>query len=518
MLYADQGTFLAHHYLVRGDAEWDPANPIKASAFVNKRSLYIGPQKVGKNPLIAAQCTLEGDGPALFAGWAGRDEGYVCAEHGCRCGWEYAYDVDEPRGMSWPTPLIQITAFSEDSTENTYDALRPMIELGPLADRIPKTGEEFIRLPNGGRIDTVTSSDRSRLGQRITFAPQDEVGLWTASNRMDKLADTQWRNLSGMGGRASLTSNAYDPGEHSVAQQIVEALEPDIWVQMRIPPANLSYGDKRERHKIHLSVYPADTLRENGGHVELDSIESEAASLARRDPAQAERFYGNRVVSGGGKAFDSVRWGQLADRKHVVPKQALITLGFDGSRVNDTTALIATEVESAFQWPIAIWDPRKYGGEIPEDKVDAAVEQAFAEYRVWRMYCDPPYWAIRIASWQGRFGEKRVIPWETGRQKPMAYAVRRFSEAIDDGAISHDGDVTLATHIGHAFKKPTNVHADEGRPMFAIQKETKESNDKIDGASAAVLSWEARNDAVASGAVKPKRRSVYEDADVFVVG
>jgi hypothetical protein len=35
-------------------------------------------------------------------------------------------------GMPWPTPLIQITAFSEEQTDNIYDALRPMIDDGPL--------------------------------------------------------------------------------------------------------------------------------------------------------------------------------------------------------------------------------------------------------------------------------------------------------------------------------------------------------------------------------------------------
>jgi len=71
--------------------------------------------------------------------------------------------------MAWPTPLIQITAFSEEQTDNIYDALRPMIDRGPLHALIPKTGEEFIRLPNGGRIDTVTSNAQSRLGARVTF-------------------------------------------------------------------------------------------------------------------------------------------------------------------------------------------------------------------------------------------------------------------------------------------------------------------------------------------------------------
>jgi hypothetical protein len=36
-------------------------------------------------------------------------------------------------GMAWSTPLIQLTAASEEQTENIYDALRPMIELGPLS-------------------------------------------------------------------------------------------------------------------------------------------------------------------------------------------------------------------------------------------------------------------------------------------------------------------------------------------------------------------------------------------------
>ena len=31
-------------------------------------------------------------------------------------------------GRPWPTPLIQITAFSDDQTGNIYDALKPMID------------------------------------------------------------------------------------------------------------------------------------------------------------------------------------------------------------------------------------------------------------------------------------------------------------------------------------------------------------------------------------------------------
>jgi putative lipoic acid-binding regulatory protein len=44
----------------------------------------------------------------------------------------YEYEPGEAMGQAWPTPLIQITATSEEQTDNIYDALRPMIELGPL--------------------------------------------------------------------------------------------------------------------------------------------------------------------------------------------------------------------------------------------------------------------------------------------------------------------------------------------------------------------------------------------------
>lgn len=125
--------------------------------------------------------------------------------------------MGEPMGMPWPTPLIQITANSEDQAGNIYGALRPMIDKGPLSEIITHTGEEFIRLPGGGRIDVVTANAQSRLGQRVTFVPQDEVGTWTKHNGMTKVADTQYRGLAGMGGRASLTTNSWDPSEKSVS-------------------------------------------------------------------------------------------------------------------------------------------------------------------------------------------------------------------------------------------------------------------------------------------------------------
>lgn len=306
-LYDHQVEYLSRFYLVRGSAKWAPKDPIKAPAFVYRRGMLIEPQKKGKGPLSAAHICLEGLGPALFAGWAGSDDGYVCAQYGCGCGWVYAYEPGEPMGMPWPTPLIQVTAISEEQTDNIYGALRPMIELGALDDLVPAVGEEFTRLPGGGRIDTVTSSAQSRLGQRVTFVPQDEVGLWTAKNKMIKVARVQYRGLAGMGGRASLTSNAWDRTEGSLAQLEYEAAVKDVLVQFRQAPAHLRFTNQRERAQILRFAY-AETSRTRGGHVDLDAIEAEAADLVKKDPGEAERFFGNRLNSGLGQWLTEEAW------------------------------------------------------------------------------------------------------------------------------------------------------------------------------------------------------------------
>jgi hypothetical protein len=502
-LYEYQGQYLTSFYLVRGDAPWIPANPVLGPAFVYRRGLLVGPQKVGKNPLIATQVCLEGVGPALFAGFAGPDEGYVCRDHGCRCGWEYPYDPGEPRGMNWPTPLIQITAFSEDSTENTYDALRPMIDDGPLHDLIPKTGEEFIRLPGGGRIDTVTSSNQSRLGQRVTFVPQDELGLWTVQNKMVKLADTQYRGLSGMSGRASLTSNAWDPAEQSVAQQQYESPASDIYRQFIQPPKTLSYTDKRERHKIHRFVYPADVLRENGGHLDLDSIENEAADLVERDAPQAQRFYGNILVAGAGHAIDPDAWDKLAN-PHLVKSGTRVGAGFDGSISQDTTVIRAC-TEDGYSFIHDAWErpsgaelqrwladhPGKDHWEVDRLAVAQSVARLFATYDVGRFYFDPPWWRTEGETWAERHGEEIVVAFETKSYRRMAPAVDRWLAALANGSHTHDADPMTDAHVKAAHRQKVRLadQEDDKRTLYVLVKGSDKR--KIDGAVTDVLAYEA---------------------------
>lgn len=503
-LYDYQFEYFSNFYLVRGEVEYDPASPILAPAFVYRRGLLVGPQKLGKGPMTAAHIALEGVGPALFAGWATGGEVYDCRDHGCGCGFVYEYLPGEPMGMAWATPLIQITAISEEQTDNIYGALRPMIEFGPLADIIPKTGEEFIRLPGGGRIDTVTSSAQSRLGQRVTFVPQDECGLWTKTNGMARVADTQYRGLAGMGGRASLTTNAWNPAEGSVAQEQFESRSQDVYRQFRQPPANLSYRNKVERRKIHQIVY-GEALKQNGGHVDLDAIEAEAHDLIDRDVAQAERFFGNRIVASSDAWLDPKVWAERAASSDVRPptKGDAITIGFDGSLRSDATALVACRIEDGLIWVLGLWEcpddqAEAESWEVPVGEVDARVAEAFATYNVQRMYCDPAYWQDIVGRWASEHGEKKIFEWWTNRERQMVSALERFHTAAVTNQLTHTGDSDLARHIGNARRKET-------RSGILVRKDRPQSPRKIDLAVCAVLAYEARGDVIQAGGIKKKK-------------
>lgn len=186
----------ANHYRIRPDALWIPEQPLMNQAFVYRRSQIVAPQKTGKGPWAAAVTTGEAVGPSVFNGWAEAGELYECADNGCSCGWTYEYLEGEPKGIRHPSPLIQLTATSEDQVDNILRPLKAMIRLGPLSDML-LIREDFIRIVGESgdedmdRIDAVTSNAQSKLGNPISFAFQDESGLYTKTNKMVKVAETR---------------------------------------------------------------------------------------------------------------------------------------------------------------------------------------------------------------------------------------------------------------------------------------------------------------------------------------
>ncbi|MGW9249741.1 hypothetical protein [Streptomyces badius] len=487
-LYPWQLWCTVNHYRVRPGATVGQLAP----AFVYRRSQIVAPQKTGKGPWSAAITLAESAGPVVFNGWARGGERYRCSEHGCGCGWWYDYESGEPMGTPWPTPLGQLTAVSEDQVANVYGALQSMVRRGPLSE-LMRVGEEFTRVGEEGRIDVVTSSAQSRLGQRVTFVNQDETGLWNTQNKLRKVAETQRRGLAGMGGRSMETTNGWDPSEDSVAQTTSQSKSKDIFKYHPQAPKTLSYANKRDRRKIHAVVYAGST------HVDLDAIEAEAAEIMEKDPAQAERFFGNRCVAGSASWLDGAKWAGKARPRRVRPMTRIV-LGFDGSDSDDWTAIRAETMEGYQFTPLygpedakTIWNPADTGGQVPRVEVRAAMSQLFRRYDVVRLYADPPYWETEIDDWVDEFGDERVIRWHTRRIVQMHSACERLKTDVvkKDGTFRHDGCEITQSHI-------ENTRA-AARPMDRYVLRKAGPNQKIDATIPSILAHEALGDVIAAG-------------------
>src|SRR5690606_9766632 len=109
-----------------------------AGRFVYRRGVLRRAKGWGKSPFLAALAVAELLGPVRFAGWD---------EHG------------EPIGRAHPMPWIVIAGVSETQTENTFAALRAMVEDSALVEDYGlDVGLTRILTPTGGKIVPITAS------------------------------------------------------------------------------------------------------------------------------------------------------------------------------------------------------------------------------------------------------------------------------------------------------------------------------------------------------------------------
>lgn len=482
----------AKHYRIKPNAVVDPRRLI--APFHYRRSIIVGPQKCGKSPFGAGIILNEAVGPSLFAGWAEGGEKYRCADHHCHCGWEYEYEPGEAMGLPRRKSLIGLLALAESQTVNVYEPLQSMILSGPLQEFV-HVREGFIRTPNRGKIVPLTAKAGSKLGQPLTMALADESGLYTRLNKVLDTWQTMRRGVAGMQGRTMELTNPWDPTANSAAQIAFESRRPDIFRYYRKPPAELKYSRKKDREKIHLYVYS------DAPWVDVKSaIEPEAAELIETDPAQAERFFGNRLVQGKGSYIQEELWEKSAEIERGLPPEGTpICIGFDGSRSGDWSAIRAETLDGYRFTPIygpddrpTFWDPSQWPGErIPRGEVVAAMAEIFAKYNVKRAYIDPRHWETQADAWALEYGEDVVIQWPTNSIGRMFEALVRFLEDTIEVATTHDGDETARVHALNARKiaKPGDKYI-LGKPS---------EHQKIDILMADILAHEAASDARAKG-------------------
>lgn len=426
----------------------------------------------------------------------------------------------QPVGVGVRDPYIPMVAYTEEqSDELAYGALRWILLYSPLVDDFDVGIERIMRITGDGKAVSLATAPDARDGARTTFQIFDETHRLNAprvkSAHRTMLANIPKRRLADAWSLEITTAPA--PGEGSVAEDTMDYARQVA--DGKIEDSRLFFFHRQASDSHDLTTpegVRAAVIEASGPAATWSDIDGicEQWKDPTADKTYLERVWLNRLVRASERAFDVEQWKKLADPDYRPAPGAVITLGFDGSRWHDATALVATEIVTGFQWLCGLWEqPAELDleyWEVDVADVDAVMGEVMDTYQVWRAYCDPPYWETLVADWAGRYGKERVVEWWTNRPKQMAYAIKQFNTAILSGDLLHDGNPHYQRHVGNAVRKTLRLRDEEGNQLWTIYKERSDSPHKIDATMSGILSWEARNDALTAGAGKVTR-SVYEE-------
>lgn len=342
----------------------------------------------------------------------------------------------------------------------------------------------------------------------MTAAILDEPHLWTASNGGVRLAATLRRNLGKMNGRSIETTNAWVPGEDSVAE--LTAMYADKIAEQQ------SGGKKSVAEEGVLRYHPKATVSSlaNGAElraglqklyrdapwINIDRIMAEVLDPATH-PADARRFYLNAVVSADDALITAEQWAACEDLDTFLEAGDEITLGFDGSKSDDSSVLVAMRVEDRFATVIGAMekpDLPTNDWEVDREYFDGLVASAFAQYKVVGFYSDVAHFESYVDKWSAEYGSGLVVAasprsavgWDMrGRLQLLTAATERLVAAVQDGSLRHDGGGLLRRHVLNARRRPN-------RWGISFGKERRDSPRKVDAFAALQLADMARSDVV----------------------
>lgn len=454
--------------------------------FIYRRGALQRLKGWGKDPLLAVICLVEFVGPSRFSHWGANGE---------------------PVAVAHPNAWVQIAAVSRDQTKNTMTLLPSLITERLKAEYGIKDGAELYRA-NGGRqrLEAVTSNYRSLEGARSTFVVLNETHHWISGNGGHDMYETVDGNTTKMDSRYLAITNAFVPGEDSVAERMR-----DDWNQIAdgfyADPGYLY--DSIEAHPntpltIEALRIVIPKIRGDSVWLNIDSII--ASVLNKSIPkSRSRRMWLNQIVASEESLYSLADWTPLEIPGATLKPGDEIFLGLDGGKTDDDTALVAIRLSDMCAFVLGHWykpdGPAAEGWIVPRESVDSAVHDAFRIFKVLGFYSDVAYWESYISSWDDKYGDllavkapgRDAIGWDMRASlKLSTLAHERLMRSIFDGKLHHDGDRALRRHILNVVQRVNNYGVSFG-------KESRESPRKVDLYAALMLAHEAMSDYRARG-------------------
>lgn len=488
---------------------------------VKSRAVLSRPRGWGKSPFVAAVCAVEAMGPVLCDGWDAEGQ---------------------PVGVPWAvrrTPLVQVTATTDDQTANTWSPLLEMLRGSPAEDEYDVEPLDSFITMRRGRIEKRTSSATSVKGARAVLAVMDQTETWLPGNGGPRLARTLRNNATKLGGVTIETPNAYTIGEKSVAEttarfyELIKAgkvkaeaarrllydhRQADVSTDIASRPSlieglRLAYGDSSGDPRGCVIHEPPCTP----GWVDIQRAADDFWE-PDNDPAQMCADFLNQVGSASDAWLTMPELRAIEDHNKTITSTEPITLGFDGSEgrkigIADSTVLIGFSVTQRHLFKIGIWSqpdgPKGEGWIPPRLEIEQKIRETFERYNVVGFYADPSAgWAADVKTWEASY--HRRLKARISAAEPIRYPQRNVSatcegfaqllSAIQQGQVTYDGDPTLTAHLLNARMSPR-------RAGYVLVKPADDQDySKIDAAWGCMFAYRAGLDAVGKGASKPTRR------------
>jgi len=424
----------------------------------------------GKDPLAAVLAAVEFVGPCRFSHWATEVDVQKAAKRG------RVVNVGDPIARDNPSAWVQIVAVSQEQTKNTAVLLAGMFTKACIAKHGIDVGKEKTYAYHGARrIEIASSAWRSMEGNRPTFVIRNETHHWRSANEGHELQAVTRRNLAkGQGGqnRGLAITNAYSPGEDSVAQRQREAyldvlegrsvdtgvlydsleaplgstlIPPYTYVKDGMAVTELRDADNspvppsseviREHLRRILEVVRGDAL-----WLDIETLTNEILN-GETSQETAKRFYFNSISLGDDASFDSdditaTIDPEVLEKRHgwegdplriswlkISPRDPIVIFG-DGSKSNDSTGLVGCRVSDGYLFTIGVW--KKPPGDrgrawmAPREEIDMRVRETFSRFNVVAFWFDPShtkndedstrYWDGLVDAWHQEFGS-RLVAW-----------------------------------------------------------------------------------------------------------
>lgn len=472
----------------------------KRGKFVYRKAVCQRLKGWGKDPMAAVMCLIELVGPSRFSHWID--------VNGKRL---FKYETGaRPVGRPHPAAYVQVTAVSLDQTENTLMCFQAMVPQRTREEYRLDIQKEII-YANGGRqkLKAVAASFRAAEGGRVSFAVLGETHHWVPGKGADKFYRTLFNNITKVKGRFICITNAYEPGERSVAETIREEQE-KVWAGTAKSTGWLF--DSIEAHPDaplteEWAKFIVETIRGDAHWLDVDLIAQSIQDTSI--PASTHRrMWFNQIVSTSDSLFSVGEWdgclrAGLKGTKDDLDPGDEITLGFDGGKNDDASALIAIRIHDKLIVPMAIWQKPENDKDwaINPAEVETEIHQVFATYTVRAFYSDVYPWESYVNGWSDMYRDELLIKANPksavgfdmrGNMERLARGHESLVALVQDRKISHNGDRTLRQHVN-------NVKRARNRFGLTFRKEHPESPRKVDAWAATLLAFIALNDLAESG-------------------